>query len=242
VRQYVAEPLLLGVPGIRRVPILRKAVSYVDQARLPMPDRLETYNLLMRLGAANVLTREFLAQVDQGEPAVQQRRVYDECAAKALINRMLAFDWKYTLADNDLVKVCGATRLAGVAVAFPLLADELVDFSLRLAPSLKLRGLRLRYFFKEALRGFLPNEIIRKKKHGFGLPFGPWILADEELGAFTTDALRSIADRKIVRKDFVDDLLSRRLREHPGFYGEMVWMLIVLEHWLRAHRPALKVT
>ena len=93
---------------------------------------------------------------------------------------MLAFDWKYTLADNDLVKVCGAAALAGIAVGFPFLADEVVDFSVKLAPRLKVRGLRLRYFFKQALKGFLPMEILRKKKHGFGLPFGLWAVSDPD--------------------------------------------------------------
>ncbi len=46
---------------------------------------------------------------------------------------MLEYDWKYTLADNDLPKVCGTAALAGVAVGFPFLADEIVDFSLRAA-------------------------------------------------------------------------------------------------------------
>ena len=40
-------------------------------------------------------------------------------------------------------------------------------FSLTLPSSDKLRGQQLRWFFKEALRGFLPDEIIMKKKHGF---------------------------------------------------------------------------
>jgi asparagine synthase (glutamine-hydrolysing) len=31
------------------------------------------------------------------------------------------------------------------------------------------------------------------------------------------------------------ELLSARLREAPSFYGELVWILMMLEHWLRAH-------
>ncbi|HAF54216.1 MAG TPA: asparagine synthase, partial [Thauera sp.] len=65
-------------------------------------------------------------------------------------------------ADNDLPKVIGTTQLAGVEVAFPLLSDELTDFSTTLPPEWKLKRLTLRWFFKEALRGFLPDEIIAK--------------------------------------------------------------------------------
>jgi asparagine synthase (glutamine-hydrolysing) len=37
---------------------------------------------------------------------------------------MLAFDWRYTLADNDLPKVIGTTRLAGRGGGFPLLTTS----------------------------------------------------------------------------------------------------------------------
>jgi asparagine synthase (glutamine-hydrolysing) len=227
--------------GGSRMTLIRKAASYVQQARVPMPARLESYNLLRRLGISQVLTPAFLAQVDSDAPAREQRRNYEQAEAESLVNRMLCYDWKYTLADNDLVKVRGAACLAGIAAGFPLLNDDLVDFSLRLAPEMKLRGLRLRYFFKRALKGFLPREIIVKKKHGFGLPFGPWVATDRGLQALAREALGSMAARNIVRPDFIADLLGQKLQSHPGYYGEMVWLLMALEHWLRTHSPAFCV-
>ncbi|MGH9253205.1 MAG: asparagine synthase-related protein, partial [Vicinamibacterales bacterium] len=157
--------------------------------------------------------------------------------ASSLINRMLAYDWKYTLADNDLPKVVETSALAGIAVGFPFLGEEVVDFSVRLAPELKLKGFKLRWFFKEALRGFLPDEIIAKRKHGFGLPFGVWLTQHRGLHGLVSDALRSLRGRGIVRIEFLDELIDHRLAEHPGYYGEMVWILIMLEHWLAAKAP-----
>ena len=87
---------------------------------------------------------------------------------------MIAFDWKYTLADNDLPKVIGTAELAGLDVGFPLMSDELLDFSMELPPDWKLKGQTLRWFFKHSLRNFLPQAILQKQKHGFGLPFGVW--------------------------------------------------------------------
>jgi len=132
-------------------------------------------------------------------------------------------------------KVRDTAALAGVQVGFPLLDQELLEFSLRLPPDYKLRGLRLRWFFKEALRGFLPDEIIAKKKHGFGLPFGVWMMRHPPLHALAADSVRSIAARGIVRTEFVEALLETLLPIHPGYYGEMVWILMMLEQWLRAH-------
>ena len=117
-----------GWPLPGRIAGLKKAVRYVEQASTPMPDRMQSYNLLTRIGVDEALDDGFVATVDREEPLRQQRMVYEACSARSLINRMLAFDWKYTLADNDLPKVVGATSLAGVSVGFPLLDDNLVAF------------------------------------------------------------------------------------------------------------------
>jgi asparagine synthase (glutamine-hydrolysing) len=147
---------------------------------------------------------------------------------------MLAFDWRYTLAEADLPKVRSSTALAGVGVGFPFLDAALADFSLRLPDDYKLKGLKLRWFFKEALRGFLPDEILTKKKQGFGLPFGVWATKHAGLKAFAADSLQSLAGRGIVRREFLRPLLDEHLPAHPGYYGEMVWILTMLEQWLRS--------
>ena len=238
-RRGLFEPLLTGAALPGRIPGIKKAVSYVEQASVPMPDRMQMYNLLSRLGLDTVLTPEFLAQVEPEDTLRQQRetwRAADAAGADSLINRMLWYDWKYTLADNDLPKVLGSTRLAGLEVGFPLLDDRLVDFSLRLDPELKLKGLTLRWFFKEALKDFLPPEIIAKKKHGFGLPFGVWAVEHAALRRLAVDSLGSLCDCRIVRADFLDRLLKDHLPQHPGYYGELVWILMILSQWLQA-RP-----
>jgi asparagine synthase (glutamine-hydrolysing) len=240
-RASLIEPLLLGVPGVRRLPLAKKVASYIEQARIRMPDRMETYNLLDRFGASAVFDAPLLSHVDHGEPSALQSSVYARQQATSVVDRMLAYDWRFTLADNDLPKVIGTSSLAGLSVGFPLLDDDLVDFSLQLAPALKVRGLTLRYFFKEALRGFLPDEIIRKSKHGFGLPFGPWLLRSAALHECARSALESLARRGIVRGEFVGELFSTRLREHAGYFGEMIWILMMLEYWIAANAPSFSV-
>lgn len=235
-RTHLMEPVLRQ-PLVGKVPWLRKAASYVEQARVPLPDRLNMYNLLTRLGVDALFTPAFLSRIDPNAPAEQQRHVWALSGATSPLNQNLAFDWRYTLAENDLPKVCGTTQLAGLAVGFPLLNQRLLDFSLRLPVAYKLKGLTLRWFFKEALRGFLPDAIIQKQKHGFGLPFGLWCLHHKGLKQLATDSLRSLGTRGFIRQDFIDILLTQHLPAHPGYYGEMVWILMMLEQWLRQHRP-----
>lgn len=232
-RKGFIEPLVFGLPGGNAVPLIRKARSYVEQASIPMPARTETYNLLERYGQREIFTPEFLCTVNPGYPADLLDEIYHQSSAKSLINRMLAFDRKFTLADNDLPKVAKACELVGMNVAFPLISDEIVAFSLRLEPHLKLKGSKLRYFFKEALRGFLPDDIIAKQKHGFGLPFGVWLQTHKTLQALASDSLSDLKARKIIRGDFIDKLLGQHLNEHAGYHGTMVWVLMMLEQWYR---------
>lgn len=240
IRKGVMEPLLdTGLAG--SLPLIRKASSYVEQASVPMPDRLQMYNLINRLGLEKTLTNNFLAQVDISSPLQHQRNVWAGAKTANNTNRELAFDWRYTLAENDLPKVCGTTRLAGLEVGFPMLDHDLLAFSLRLPVDYKLKGLKLRWFFKEALRGFLPDEVITKKKQGFGLPFGVWATRNEPLRKLAADSVHGLVDRGILRADFVDALLTKHLYEHPGYFGEMIWISMMLEQWLLAKAPGWMV-
>jgi asparagine synthase (glutamine-hydrolysing) len=232
-RHRLLEPVACNWSAFRKVPGLRQAGGYVRHARTDMPDRMNAFNLLEYVGVEEILDRDFLAEIDRLEPRERQREVWAASRARSLVNRMLEYDWKFTLADSDLPKVRMATRLAGVGVGYPFLSRELTDLSLSLPPGWKVKGATLRWFFKRALADFLPKEILRKKKHGFGLPFGTWLLRHEALRALARDALHGIAKRGIIRPEFVAKLIDERLPEAPSYYGELVWILMLLELWLR---------
>ena len=239
-QKQLLEPVL-GTRAAAALALTRKAGSYVEQARVPMPDRLQMYNLVMRLGPTEVLTPQVMAKVDVTLPLDLQRAVWNAANGSTLLNQELAFDWRFTLAECDLPKVIGATSLAQISVGFPMLDDHLLAFSQRLPSDYKLKGSQLRWFFKEALRGFLPDDILTKKKQGFGLPFGVWANGHPALKALASESLHSLANRSVVRQDFVQTLLTQRLPEHPGYFGEMVWILMMLEQWLRHHKADFKL-
>ncbi len=239
-RQKVLQPVVANLPAGRRLMPVRKLYRYVEQAMVPMPDRLEEYNLLERLGPATVLSERFLQSVDTQAPRDLLREIYGGVQAHSLVNRMLGLDFRITLFDSDLPKVNGACDLAGIEVAYPLLDDDLLAFSLQLRPGLKLRGTKLRYFFKEALRGFLPDEVLSKRKHGFGLPFGVWLQTDRQLKALAFDSLSDLGRRNIVKPEFISTLLGDRVEEHAAYYGTMVWILVMLEQWFRGREDATR--
>jgi asparagine synthase (glutamine-hydrolysing) len=148
---------------------------------------------------------------------------------------MLYLDWKFTLADNDLVKVTKMCELAGVAVHFPLLDQDVVDFSCRVPASVKLPGYKLRDFYKKACKGFLAERTLTKSKHGFGLPFGVWMKENRELLAITMECLEAFRAREIVSDTLIDNALKAHGSSHAGYYGELIWIMVTLELWLQGN-------
>jgi asparagine synthase (glutamine-hydrolysing) len=230
---FIETPVAAAARMTRRYPI-GKAESYIAQASVPLPDRLQAYNFLHRHSPDEVFTPALVARVDRSSPLAQLRDEYRAPATSSAVNRMLFLDWKFTLHDNDLVKVNTMCRMHGVAVSYPMLDQELVDFSLRIPGDWKVRSGELRWFYKRAMRNFLPRAIVDKTKHGFGLPFGVWTRAHDGLRRLSEDALGSLATRGIFRPEFLRSALEHHRQGHAAYHGELVWILMVLELWLRA--------
>ena len=156
------------------------------------------------------------------------------------LNRLLYLDVKMTLADNDLRKVLGTAEMAGVRARFPLLDYRLAELSGRIPSRLKLKGFQKRYIFKQAMKDILPSEVLRKKKHGFGVPMALWFLQDERLDKLVKDVLNDPRTRQrgYFRPEFFDQVMRQHREEDAKNYGEILWYLVALELWHREHCEA----
>jgi len=222
-----------GLP--ERMPLANKARSYLHQAATPLPWRLKYHSFLSRNPLETIFSKAFLAQVDSGYPARLEMECYRAAPGQHELEKMLYFDWKFTLADNDLVKVSTMAHLAGIEVRYPMLDDELLALSCRIPPRWMLPGRRLRGFYKDALASVLPKATLTKSKQGFGLPFGVWLQQDPQLRKLVREAFQSLKSRGILHHDFLDRLLQLHEQGHAHYYGEQVWVLTMLELWLQQH-------
>jgi len=233
-RRGLLEPLLDGVAPLRRLPLMGKGKSYIDQARIPLPDRLQTYNYLHRYAPREIFAAEFIERVDTERPLNLQRDRYLKPAGPVdPVDRMLFLDWKLTLADNDLRKVSSMCALEGVEVAYPMLDDRVLELACRIPPSAKLTARHLRRFYREAMRGFLPEATLGKHKHGFGLPFGVWMREHPSLREMAYDSLGALKARGIVDSAFIDQAIAMHSGGHAAYFGELVWVLVMLEMWMK---------
>lgn len=208
-----------------------KAKRYIEQAKAPMPDRLQDYNFLHRHDVAEIFQADFLARIDTAEPLQLLRDCYQRPENASILNRMLYMDWKTTLHDNDLVKVNRMCEMAGVEVCYPLLDQRIVDLSCRIPSADKLKGQKLRWFYKQAMANFLPEQIINKSKHGFGLPFGIWLKDHQPLKELAYDAIHTLKKREYFQPKFLDHAIDMHQSIHAAYYGELIWILMMLELW-----------
>lgn len=238
-RSWLVEPLARHLPD--RPLLLAKARSYIQQAQVPLPERLQSYNFLHRIPLEQIFEPDFLAGIDREAPLRLQREIYDRPESASALKRMLYLDWQQTLADNDLRKVRYACDLAGVDVVFPMLDEDVAAHAAAVPSDKLLTAKELRHYYKQAMQGFLPDVTLRKQKHGFGLPFGPWMREHRRLQELARDSLSTLAQRGYFRPAFLTEVCRLHQEGHAAYYGELVWVLMMLEYWLRKHADAPEV-
>jgi len=222
---------------LRGTQLWKKAQRYIARAELPLPERLEAFNFYQIERMGEVLERDALGTIDLEAPWRETRESYEGAASSNPLQRMMHLDLKQALADADLKKVTGMCELAQIDVRFPFLDDELVAFCATIPPEVHLKDGRLRAFFKDAFKDFLPAEVINKKKHGFGMPFYEWTRDHPALRELAYDSLRSLSDRHLMRSAFIDKVMSEHARSEATLYDGLVWDLMMLELWFQSHPP-----
>jgi len=234
-RRGILEPLIDRARWIEQVPILRKAGNYVRLARASVVERLCSDNIFRHFSAGEIFASAFLDQIDQSLPLRFADEIFGSAGAASKIQSMMFLDLRLTLADSDLRKVGRMCELAGVRVRFPFLDDELAEFSGQISAGALMRNGALRGFYKSALKDLLPGEILSKPKKGFGLPYTALLASYAPLNDLACDSLQSLKARAWFTPAFLDGMIRITRSEEPSQISGLVWDLMVLEHWLRAH-------
>ncbi|MCA9556814.1 MAG: hypothetical protein KC933_42715, partial [Myxococcales bacterium] len=115
----------------------------------------------------------------------------------------------------------------------PFLDTALLELAFALPSELKLRRGTLKWLLKEAYRGLIPDDILDRKKHGFGVPVGAWW--NGEARAMVDDVL--VADGARCHRYLVPAAVRRVVEEHRRGrrdHGQRIFALLQLELWLRA--------
>jgi asparagine synthase (glutamine-hydrolysing) len=140
-------------------------------------------------------------------------------------------DMKLYLQESILAKVDRASMACSLEVRAPFLDHELVEFVLGLPSRYKLRGMNSKYILKKALKNCIPDEIIHRKKKGFGVPIAKWVKG--ELRGLFEDLLSSHRIKKegFLNPEYVASLLQDHLLNKKD-NRKQLWTLLVWELWM----------
>jgi asparagine synthase (glutamine-hydrolysing) len=153
------------------------------------------------------------------------------------LERILYLSMKLYLQDSNLVTVDRASMANGLEVRSPLLDRDVVDFVCRLPMEYKINGLKTKYILKKAAEGYLPHNIIYRKKQGFGVPLAKWL--GDELKDFMLDYLSEarITRQGIFHYPYVKRLIDEQLAKTKD-HREALWTLLVFQTWYDRYMTA----
>jgi asparagine synthase (glutamine-hydrolysing) len=190
------------------------------------------------LERADLYTPEFRAALGERRTAPTViRDAYLGSDADEFTDRLLDVDVNSYLPGDLLVKMDIATMAHSLEVRSPLLDHRFMEMAARLPASAKLDGSTTKKVFKDALRPWLPDHILDRRKMGFGVPIGDWFRgALRDLPGEVLLDPRSLG-RGYFREDAVRAIIDRHLSGAEDTSNK-IWALLQLELWLRTYVDA----
>ena len=179
----------------------------------------------------NLFSKDLRGQLERVNPYSGMLRYFDAPSSASLLQRMLYADLK-TYLHELLMKQDQMSMAASIESRVPFLDHKLVEFSTALPDRLKLRGWTTKYVLREAMKGLLPESILRRGKMGFPVPLRRWFRGEFRplLEEFV------VGERTIARGLFRPDFLQRLVQEHVAAaadHTERLWALVNFEMWQR---------
>jgi asparagine synthase (glutamine-hydrolysing) len=213
---------------------------YIERAGEPNPKRFFHYQIFLAEHADEFFTADFKNSIDLNFPLCIPQHHYRKVHTATLLNRLLYMDLKMCIADNDLFKVNRMAEASGIDVCYPFLDRRMAEMTGKIPSALKLKRTEKRYIFKKAFKTLLPEEILRKKKHGFGVPIARWLRTHSGFRELARSLLldSQSLQRGYFKRNTLAQLLNRHDQEKSDFYASFIWNFMMLELWHRNQNGA----
>jgi asparagine synthase (glutamine-hydrolysing) len=202
----------LGYFGEKRSAQYAPSISYFSDA-----DKAAGYGNLMH----DYLQSSSLALLDR---YFSNRRPFISEAAWA--------DLHTYLPDDLLVKVDIATMAHGLEARSPFLDHRLIELAARIPVEQKLAGGKLKGLLKLAMEPYLPAEVLYRKKMGFGIPIGDWLMT--HWSGFVREVLLDgkFSGRGLFKHDFIEQTIDDHMNGKADRKNQ-IWAMLMLELWFR---------
>jgi asparagine synthase (glutamine-hydrolysing) len=225
-------------PVVRRLPVSRdnlsfdfRAKRFVGSAHRPVAERHQRWMGSFASEERNaLLSADFRRQLAANGTHDPSAAVLGDTSLRDPLNQVLLMDMRLYLENDILVKLDRASMMASLEGRVPLLNNDFVEYATRLPLDMKLRGLRSKFLFKRALRGILPDSILKRPKKGFGIPVAHWFR-----GPLKEQMLSVLSPERIARKGFFEPaVVTRLIDDHlAGRFDnrKQLWTLFVFDLW-----------
>ena len=141
------------------------------------------------------------------------------------------------LPNKFLEKVDKVNMLHSIEARVPLLDNELVDYVMRLPQEYKIQKGTTKYFFRDILKGIVPDEILNDRKRSFGTPMNKWLITT--LYGYAINKFEEGANAGLpLDFDALSDKLKSMKHGHSN-EGGIVWKYLVLTIWLLQYKSKL---
>jgi len=144
-------------------------------------------------------------------------------------------DLSVYLPGDMLTKVDRMSMACSLEVRVPLLDHTLVEFAQSIPIDLKLRGLQSKYLLREALKPWLPAEILHRPKRGFNPPLDFWLRRNLIDYAAEHRMMETLAESRYFNLSYVRELADAHTRGRRN-YSRQLWALLVFAVWWRQVR------
>jgi asparagine synthase (glutamine-hydrolysing) len=235
-RTAVLEKLIHRVPimgPLRARASVRNAKKFVKSASLPFIERYLGFGTYFtQEEKQDLYSREIINSLNGFNPYEKHMEYFRHVQDQHPINQMIYIDLKTFLPCLNLTYTDKMSMAASVEVRVPYLDDRLVELSGSVPQDLKLNGKVGKYILKKASSKLLPDEIIWRKKAGFGAPIGAWIKRDLK------EMIMDLLSEKVVKERgyFNYSAIKQMLEDHYSgktYSALQIWQLLTLEIWHR---------
>ncbi|HEY9199217.1 MAG TPA: asparagine synthase (glutamine-hydrolyzing) [Gammaproteobacteria bacterium] len=146
------------------------------------------------------------------------------------IGARLSFQDQHTYLVSILNRQDKMSMGASIEARVPFLDYRIAEFANALPSHCRTRWLRSKELVKRVARNYLPDEVVYRRKSGFGVPLGAWLRDDNGLGGlaervFGAGAGAGILDEQRLRE------LWREHRAGTKDHSELLWTSLNFLIW-----------
>ncbi|MFZ3065553.1 MAG: asparagine synthase (glutamine-hydrolyzing) [Nitrospirota bacterium] len=183
----------------------------------------EKYNLYNH-NTKDALNNSILNKIDELLEGVED--------IKEPIDSMINIDFNHYLSGDLLVKMDIASMANSLEARSPFLDQKLLEFSMSIPCSFKIKNGERKYILKRALSDILPDGILNRNKMGFSIPLIYWLRNELKGFAYQTILNDSDGIKLFFNLVYVKQLLDEHASGKKN-HALRIWSLIVFEMWYR---------